>query len=82
LRFNRRRSRSRGMLFYRLLKQSVHASPRTCRSLVAEPGAARRKAPVPLTDKRVRPPSLDVQALNRPWQRQSAKPRNESDLVH
>ena len=70
-RFNRRRSRSRGMLFYRLLEQSVHASPRTYRSLVAERGVARRKSPVPPTDKRVRPPSLDVQVLDRPWRRQS-----------
>ena len=70
-RFNRRRSRSRGMLFYRLLEQSVQAPPRTYRSLVVDPGAPRRKLPVPPTDKRVRPSSLDVQALDRPWHRQT-----------
>ena len=41
-RFNRRRSRARGMLFYRLLEQAVQAPPRTYRSLVVEPGAGRR----------------------------------------
>ena len=42
-RFNRRNSRARGMLFYRLLEQSVQATPRTYRSLVArQAGVAAR----------------------------------------
>lgn len=40
-RSNRRRSRTRGMLFYRLLEQAVQAPPRTYRSLVVEPGSGR-----------------------------------------
>lgn len=42
-RFNRRHSRSRGMLFYRLLEQSVQSEPRTYRSLVADSGAGTRR---------------------------------------
>ena len=41
-RFNRRRSRARGMLFYRLLEQAVQPPPRTYRSLVVD---ARRWSP-------------------------------------
>jgi ISXO2-like transposase domain len=41
-RFNRRRSRARGMLFYRLLEQAIQAPPRTYRSLVADPGTGRQ----------------------------------------
>ena len=66
-RFNRRNSRARGMLFYRLLEQSVQATPRTYRSLVASPGRGRRKMPVPPHDKRVHPDSLDQPKLDRPW---------------
>ena len=36
-RFNRRRSRRRGLLFYRLLEQSIAADPITYRSLIANP---------------------------------------------
>ena len=70
-RFNRRRSRARGMLFYRLLEQSVAAGPRTYRSLVANPGLTRKTMPVPPADKRVRCASLAGPALDRPW-RQAA----------
>jgi transposase-like protein len=72
-RFNRRRSRARGMLFYRLLEQAVQAKPRTYRSLVAEPGSSSRRnlRPPPL-DKRVRPASLDGDALDRPWRKAAA----------
>lgn len=68
-RFNRRRSRSRGMLFYRLLEQAVQAPPRTYRSLVADAGAGRRELQAPGPGKRVRPPSLAGQPLDRPWRR-------------
>jgi len=68
-RFNRRRSRARGMLFYRLLEQAVQAEPRTDRSLVAEPGSGRRDRPPPPPDKRIRPPSLDGDPVDRPWRK-------------
>jgi hypothetical protein len=71
-RFNRRRSRSRGMLFYRLLEQSVQAPPRTYRSLVCDPGTGRPHPPPP-PGKRVRPPSLFGETLDRPWRRQPAR---------
>jgi hypothetical protein len=57
-RFNRRRSRASGMLFYRLLEQAVQAPPRTYRSLVVDPGSARRNPPAPPPNKRVRPDTL------------------------
>ena len=38
-RFNRRHSRRRGLLFYRLLEQSIAADPITYRSLIANPRA-------------------------------------------
>ena len=41
-RFNRRRSRARGMFFYRLLEQALQATPRTYRSLVVNPSSGRR----------------------------------------
>jgi transposase-like protein len=67
-RFNRRRSRSRGMLFYRLLEQAVQAQPRTYRSLVASTGVTTRKSPPPPpAGKRVRPASLAGEPLDRPW---------------
>jgi hypothetical protein len=68
-RFNRRRSRARGMLFYRLLEQAVQAPPRTYRSLVVEPGAGRRNQQPPPPQKRVRPASLDGDPVNRPWRK-------------
>lgn len=68
-RFNRRRSRARGMLFYRLLEQAVHTQPRTYRSLVVGPGSVRREMPVPPPDKRVRCESLAGETLDRPWRK-------------
>ena len=66
-RFNRRRSRARGMLFYRLLEQAMQAPPRTYRSLVANPGSGRHDVPPPPPNKRVHPASLDGEPLDRPW---------------
>ena len=43
-RFNRRHSRRRGMLFYRLLEQSIAADPITYSSLIANPKATGRHA--------------------------------------
>ncbi|MBF0418598.1 MAG: transposase [Magnetococcales bacterium] len=42
-RFNRRTSKARGMLFYRLLQQAVVTQPAPYRSLVANPGRKVRK---------------------------------------
>jgi len=69
LRFNRRRSRARAMLFYRLLEQSVQATPRRYRSLVAGVHPNRRTLPVPPADKRVRCESLAGPQLDRPWRK-------------
>ena len=66
-RFNRRRSRARGMLFYRLLEQAVHSDPRTYRSFVVDPGSSRRTMPVPPSGKRVHCTSLAGAPLDRPW---------------
>jgi hypothetical protein len=68
-RFNRRRSRARGMLFYRLLDQAVQAEPRTYRSLVADPGSGRTDRLPPPPHKRVRPASLDGDPVDRPWRK-------------
>jgi len=78
-RFNRRRSRARGMLFYRLLEQAVQVPPRTYRSLVVQPGTGRRDLPPPPRDKRVRPASLDGDPVDRPWSQ--AAPRGRQMLV-
>ncbi len=49
-RFNRRSSRSRGMLFFRLMQQAVDAPPATCRQLVVNPQpGSRPDAEPPLT---------------------------------
>ena len=72
-RFNRRRSRARGMLFYRLLEGAVGASPRTYRSLVAGSDSGRWKMPVPPPDKLVRSESLAGERRDRPW-RTTAEP--------
>jgi len=81
-RFNRRRSASRGMLFYRLLEQSVQAPPRTYRSLVADRGAGRRQVAPPGAGKRVRPPSLAGEPLDRPWRRSSGSEAVSSEPLH
>ena len=70
-RFNRRRSRARGMLFYRLLEQAVQTGPRTYRSLVAVPGSSRKTMPVPPPDKRVHCDSLAGPPLDRPWRQET-----------
>lgn len=73
-RFNRRRSRARGMLFYRLIEHAVQAPPRTYRSLVADPGAGPKSLPPPPPDKRVRPASLAGAPLDRPWRHRPSSP--------
>jgi transposase-like protein len=60
-RFNRRGSRRRGLLFYRLLEQAVVTDPVTYRSLIANPGTRGRRRPaLPLR-------SPTSPAVERPW---------------
>jgi transposase-like protein len=64
-RFNRRRSRSRGMVFYRVLELAVAHEPVRYRDLVA----AKRRRKVPPTPPTAigHPPSLERPPANRPW---------------
>ncbi len=64
-RFNRRRSRSRGMVFYRVLELAVGHDPVRYKDLIA----SQRPRAVPPTPSRTRghPPSLDRPPANRPW---------------
>jgi transposase-like protein len=65
-RFNRRRSRSRVLLFYRLLELAVDHDPVRYRDLIAKrrPGQSARKPPQPT---RRQPLSLNQPAADRPW---------------
>jgi len=64
-RFNRRHSRSRGMVFYRLLELAVaHAPVRYQRLIASKRPRAERPAPPAA---RGRPPSLERPPANRPW---------------
>jgi hypothetical protein len=65
-RFNRRRSRRRGLLFYRLLQQAILAELVTYRQLVANPQPRDRPQPLHLR-RRGRAPA--VLAADRPWRR-------------
>lgn len=66
-RFNRRRSRSRGMVFYRVLELAVAHDPVRYQDLIA----TKRPRPVPPTPPKARghPPSLERPPANRPWRR-------------
>lgn len=64
-RFNRRHSRSRGMVFYRLLELTVTHAPVRYQDIIA----TRRPRAVPPTPPKTRgnPPTLDRPPANRPW---------------
>ena len=64
-RFNRRHSRSRGLLFHTLLRQAVEGQPVTYRSL--RKTGRTRPAPQPARGARQLPPSLDVGRPELPW---------------
>lgn len=64
-RFNRRTSRSRGMLFYRLMQLAATGTPVTYRELVKNP-KAKRAAPTP-PGRRGRPGTLAMPPAGRPW---------------
>lgn len=62
-RFNRRRSRRPGLLFYRLLQQAIVTDAITYRSLVVNPRPTGRRPPFPSSPGRVAP----VSVVHRPW---------------
>jgi transposase-like protein len=64
-RFNRRRSASRGLLFYRLLQLAVAHEPVRYTDLVAKPAPKSTPPRPPHTPGH--PPSLDRAAADRPW---------------
>lgn len=64
-RFNRRRSRSRGMVFYRVLELAVGHEPVRYQDLIAAP-APKAVPPVP-AGSWGHPPSLERPPANRPW---------------
>jgi len=66
-RFNRRTSRSRGMLFYRVMELAVGHTPVRYQQLIAN-RRPRTVSPAP-PGTRGRPPSLERPAANRPWRR-------------
>jgi transposase-like protein len=64
-RFNRRRSRSRGMLFYRVLQLAVDHDPVRYRDLIANPKPPQKPRRPPSTHGH--PPSLERPPAGRPW---------------
>ena len=66
-RFNRRHSRSRGLLFHRLMEQAVTGDAITYREL--RKAGRTRPAPTPPTGLRWLPPSLDLGQVGLPWRR-------------
>ena len=64
-RFSRRRSRSRGMVFYRVLELAAGHHPVRYRDRVASP-QPKRRPPIP-PGERGHPPSLDRPRAARPW---------------
>jgi transposase-like protein len=64
-RFNRRRSRARGMLFYRVLELAVDHAPVRYRELVADPKP--KLVPPKPPGGGGHPPSLDRPRADRPW---------------
>lgn len=69
-RFNRRRSRSRGMVFFRVLELAVAHDPVRYQDLIAS-RRPRKVSPTP-PGTRGRPPSLDRPPADRPWRRVAA----------
>lgn len=71
-RFNRRTSKNRGMLFYRLLELAVAHEPVRYRDLIAQPRPG-SPSPTPPTA-RGNPPSLQRPHPNRPWRKPKESP--------
>ena len=70
-RFNRRRSRSRGLVFYRVLELAAAHDPVRYRDLITNPKPGRQRRPLPGT--RGRPPSLERPQAGRPWRRTTSR---------
>lgn len=68
-RFNRRRSRSRGLVFYRVLELAVGHEPVRYRDLVINPRPRRRPLPPRWGRAFAHPPSLDRPPADHPWRR-------------
>lgn len=68
-RFNRRHSRSRGMVFYRVLELAVGHNPVRYQDIIV--GKRPRVIPPTPPSTRGKPPSLDRPAANRPWRAKS-----------
>jgi len=70
-RFNRRESKARGMLFYRLLEQAVAMHPIRFEDLVANPKPKKTGEikPEPPSSVRRPPSSLQVQSYPSPWRK-------------
>jgi hypothetical protein len=64
-RFNRRRSRSRGLVFHRVLELAVTHRPVRYRDLVRNPAPS--PGPRRPPGNRGKPPTLDRPAAQRPW---------------
>ena len=62
-RFNRRSSRSRGLVFYRVLELAAGHDPVRFRDLLA----GKKPRPAPVTWGLGHPPTLERPAANRPW---------------
>ena len=70
-RFNRRHSRARGLLFYRLMHLAVGAPPLTYRHLVVNPQPKRRR-PIAPQGPRPQPGTLALPPAGRPWRQVTA----------
>jgi transposase-like protein len=67
-RFNRRNSRKRGMLFYRLLEQSV-VSPPVTEQVLLKRSKPKSRPTTPPSIKRVHAVTLDIKVKSKPWRR-------------
>jgi transposase-like protein len=70
-RFNRRGSRARGMLFYRLMQRALQKGPIPFQALVVnhKPRKSARPGPKPPLSRQTSPPSLRVQTPANPWRK-------------
>lgn len=66
-RFNRRNSRSRGMVFYRLLQLAVDHDPVRYKNIIADKRPDKTPPTPPAS--RGKPPSLDRTRADRPWRK-------------
>ena len=72
-RWNRRKSRDRGLIFYRLMSLAVQAPPLTYDQMVRN-HQPKPQAPVPPKIKKVRSNSLSIPDATRPWRKSTPTP--------